>query len=974
MISTMSTAIGSGTVSASSPAPGEVDHGRTLAIWACASAAVLTLVVLSLPRFSLFDHASGTMLSLHMLLELFSVVVCVLVVVIAWHSFKSQDRDIAATLIFTFSVVAAMDLVHALTYAGMPDLITPSSTPRAIFFWFMGRATELLGVWLVALKVRLPGRRWHAQVAALGVTAVLFGIGTWRLEWFPTTFVPGQGVTPFKVMVEWGLCVGNLAAAAWLWRAAQLPGSNPRAYYFAAACFVMGLGELAFTSYLAATDFLNIFGHLFKVAAYGLIYAATFMRGMQEPYDRLLISEQSLRDKQIELNAVLAQAHAGIARIDRDGRYVFVNENLAHRLGKPVDLIIGQHFEDIVAPERLELVRHHWRKAMSGEASTYVGQTMDLGGHPNHALAWMSPARDAQGHIEGTIAVVIDTTEQHLLQERLMASLGEVSDLKTALDAHAIVAMTDARGVITSVNDKFCEISKYSRGELVGRTHALINSGHHPKGFFQDLWQTIASGRVWTGEICNRAKDGTLYWVNTTIVPYSDAGGRPVRYLAIRADITERKLIEERVQQMAYQDALTGLPNRRLLMDRLQQALAASERGGHFGGLLLLDLDHFKNINDTLGHDQGDRLLQVVSRRLVDSVRQTDTVARLGGDEFVVLLADLGADEAEANARTGRLAEVVLQRLCEPVALERGEVNTSPSMGAVLFHGSHDSPQELLKQADISLYQAKEAGRGTVRFFDPAVQEDFQKRLAMEEDLRRALVARQFEVFYQPIVNLARDTIAVEALLRWRHPTKGLISPADFIPILERTGLIVPVGQWVIEQACALMHRWRADPVRGKWQVAVNVSARQFRQDDFVEQVSDALSRHDVIRGHLKLEITESLLQDNVQNTVERMNQLRLLGVRFAIDDFGTGYSSLTYLRTLPIQVLKIDRSFVQHVDSEVNDAAIAKTVLDLAENLHLEVVAEGVETEAQFATLARLGCQQFQGYLFSRPQPAEPG
>lgn len=948
-----------------------LDRSQSVALWSCALSTLVLIAVLPLPSFSLFEHGSGLMLGIHLLLEMFSVVVSALVVVIAWHAFKSQDRHIARTLIFTFTIVGGVDLIHALSYPGMPDLGSPGSTSKAIFFWFMGRGTELFGVWLVALRIRLPGSRLRWQVAALVTVGLMYAVGTWRLEWFPLTFEMGLGVTPFKRNVEWLLCLGNLVAAAWFWREARKSPDDPRLYYFAAACFVMGLGELTFTSYLDPSDFLVIFGHLFKVASYALIYAGTFMLGMREPYDLLVKSEQALRDKQVELNALLTHVPAGIARLDRNGQYVYVNEHLARRLGKTVDEIIGQPFEVIVAPERRAEVSYHWGRAMAGQASSYAGQSMDDHGLLNHSTAWIAPVKAESGEIDGTVAVVIDNTEQHNLQQRLLASLDEVADMKKALDAHAIVAITDARGVITSVNEKFCELSKYSKEELLGRTHAIINSGHHPKSFFQDLWQTISAGKVWTGEICNRAKDGTLYWVNTTIVPYGDSGGRPVRYVAIRADITERKLIEEHVQKIAYQDALTGLPNRRLFMDRLQHGMAMSGRSGHFGALLLLDLDYFKDVNDTLGHDQGDLLLQEASRRLIGSVRQTDTVARLGGDEFVVLLADLGPDELEANAQAGRMCEHILHAICEPFKLEHSVINTSTSIGAVLFRGQHVSPQELLKQADISLYQAKGAGRKTARFFDPAVQEAFQRRLAVEEDLRSALMSGQFELFYQPIVGLSRQTVAVEALLRWRHPQRGVVSPVEFIPILERTGLIISVGRWVIEQACVQLQRWRDDPVRSRWQVAVNVSAKQFRQSDFVDMVGEALAKHEVSLGQLKLEVTESSLQENLQETVEKMNQLRVMGVRFAIDDFGTGYSSLAYLKALPIDVLKIDRSFVRHVDTDANDAAISKTVLDLATNMGLEVVAEGVETESQYLALLSQGCCLFQGFLFGKPEPA---
>ena len=522
--------------------------------------------------------------------------------------------------------------------------------------------------------------------------------------------------------------------------------------------------------------------------------------------------------------------------------------------------------------------------------------------------------------------------------------------------------------MITSVNDKFCEISKYSRTDLIGNTHALINSGHHSKEFFQDLWRTISSGKVWFGEVCNRAKDGSLYWVSTTIVPYSDDNSKPVRYVAIRADITERKRIEQKVEKMAYQDPLTGLPNRRLLMDRLHQSVQLSERTGQYGALLLLDLDHFKDVNDTLGHDQGDHLLRQVSERLIACVRQTDMVARLGGDEFVVLLTNLGLTEEEASTQAGRISEQMLYALSETYRLDRATITTSSSVGVVLFHGQEVSPPELLKQADLSLYQAKGAGRKVVRFFDPAIQKAFQNRLQLEDDLRNAMARDQFKVFYQPIVNHLRQIVAVEALLRWQHPVKGLTSPAVFIPILESTGLISEVGRWVIHQACALLQAWSTHPERSTLEVAVNVSAKQFRQTDFVEQTVALLDQFHVGAGLLKLEVTESSLQDDLANTIEKMQRLRDHGVRFAIDDFGTGYSSLSYLKALPIHVLKIDRSFVLNVDKDADAVAIAKTILDLAHNMGLETVAEGVESDAQLQALIALGCSKFQGYLFGRP------
>lgn len=945
---------------------------RRTAQWSCGVALFAFIVGFSLPRFELFENNSGDMLATHLVLEMFSAIVATLVVVIAWHTFRREDQAIARPLILTFTVVAGMDIIHALSYEGMPNLITPSSTAKAIFFWFMGRAFELLGVWMVLAKWTLPGGRWHWQVAGLLCVVLLLLLGSRHLEMLPAFFVPGEGVTSFKAAIGGLITLGNWAAAVHFWRSAGSGGKPHRDHYFAASCFLVGTGEVCFSTYVAANDFLVIFGHLFKVGAYIFIYLGLFRDGMREPYLLLERSERSLRDKQLELSAIFSHIHAGVARLDADGRYIYVNEYLARFLGKPANLILGHIFEEFVVSTNKANACYHWAKAMSGYSSSYDGLRTGPDGQEVYISAWITPERNPQGEVIGAVLVIIDITEQWHMQQRLSESVAQVSDLKTALDAHAIVAVTDTQGVILSVNDKFCAISKYTREELIGNTHRVINSKYHPSSYFKNMWRTIKAGDVWSGEICNRAKDGQLYWVNTTIVPFCDFTGKPLRYVAIRADITERKRVEQQVREMAYHDALTGLPNRRLLMERLTSCITHSAKSGHYGALLLLDLDHFKNVNDSLGHDQGDRLLQEVSGRLVQCQRQSDTVARLGGDEFVMLLIDVGQTEAEALVNTGRICEELIQQLSKPFQLTHASVSTSPSIGAVLFLGEQVEAAELMKRADISMYEAKGDGRKRARFFDPSVQFAFQAQLAIESDLREALVLRQFEIFLQPIVDPSGKTVAQEALLRWRHPVRGLVPPNDFIPILERTGLIISVGQWVIEQACVMLNEWSMNPVRMHWKLAVNVSPKQLQQPSFVDQVSDVLHEYRLDGARLKLEVTESSLHDNLQEIIDKMLVLRQQNVFFAIDDFGTGYSSLSSLRNLPIQILKIDRSFVRHIDHDEKDAAIARSILSLATSMDLEVVAEGVETESQYMRLKALGCHLFQGYLFGKPQPVD--
>ena len=434
----------------------------------------------------------------------------------------------------------------------------------------------------------------------------------------------------------------------------------------------------------------------------------------------------------------------------------------------------------------------------------------------------------------------------------------------------------------------------------------------------------------------------------------------------------ELTIANAKINSLAYFDPLTQLPNRRLLLDRLNQAVAASSRSGQYGALLFLDLDHFKTINDTLSHEAGDLLLQHVATRLTGSVKEGDTVSRFGGDEFVVLLSCLSQQTIEAAAQTQCIAEKILHTLEQPYRLNMHSYRSTTSIGVTLFSGHKETIGELLKQADIAMYQSKNTGRNTLTFFDPAMQKAITYRVAMEEELRNAIKEKQLQLYYQIQVNSSGQALGAEALIRWLHPERGIIPPFDFIPLAEETGLIIPVGEWVLDNGCAQLKVWQSNPETQDLILAVNVSSKQFHQKNFVQQVKATVQRHDINPARLKLELTESILVANISDMISKMNALSKMGISFSLDDFGTGYSSLQYLKKLPLNQLKIDRSFVRDLVTDDSDKAIIRTIITMAHSLGMSVIAEGVETVEQRSYLLDNGCMYYQGYLFSKPVPIE--
>lgn len=537
-----------------------------------------------------------------------------------------------------------------------------------------------------------------------------------------------------------------------------------------------------------------------------------------------------------------------------------------------------------------------------------------------------------------------------------------------AFETQEAILITDEKQKIIRVNKAFTDITGFTAKEAIGQTPRMLKSGVHDDEFYQEMWDDIIETGGWRGEIWNRRKNGEIFPEHQVITAIKNAKGQITHYLSTFSDITLRKLNEERIHNLAFYDPLTGLANRRLLEDHIAQAMSTSSRNLHYCALLFIDLDHFKNLNDTLGHKLGDELLKQVAERLKSCVREGDTVARPGGDEFIILLQDIGYKQEEAANHAKLVAEKILSRFNEPYQLSESQYVLTASIGINLFIDHYENADEIMKRSDLAMYQAKAQGRNAICFFDPSMQEAASKRSEIETDLRRAIEQKEFLLYYQPKYCFSGQLHGYEALIRWQHPQKGLVPPFEFIGVAEETGLIIPMGEWVLNQACQTLQSWQGQTDKKHLGLAINISARQFHQAEFVNDIQAALIHYKIDASKLELEITESMLMSDIQDTAEKMHALKSLGINFALDDFGTGYSSLNYLKTLPLGSLKVDQSFVRDMLVDENDAAIVKTIITLAKELQLSVVAEGVEEAAQARILHDLGCDLLQGYLYGRP------
>lgn len=668
-----------------------------------------------------------------------------------------------------------------------------------------------------------------------------------------------------------------------------------------------------------------------------------------------------------ELEYLYGHALFGMHTLDERGVFVSINAQELTWLGYKQQEVIGQlKFIDVLTAES----REHYISHIENQLKTGITQDIDLALISNtqvikHVTLYVTPVLDSDGELIKHRAVLFNIDERKSIEKQLNIAT-------TAFEFQQGVIVTDANCIILQVNHAFTRITGYAAEDVIGQVPRLLNSGVQENTFYNDMWQSVTNTGSWEGEVFNRRKDGNVYTEYSTITAVKDSHDVVINYVVTLTDICLGRDTLDEIKSFEFYDSLTQLPNRRLFLDRLNQALILSERSGLYGALLFLDLDQFKTLNDTLGHDIGDLLLEQVAMRLTISMREGDTLARIGGDEFAVLLQNLSEYAVDAAAQTKDVAEKMMATLCQNFQLDTYTYQSTCSIGATLFNRNKLVSDQVLRQADIALYQSKKEGRNTFHFFDPKMQDAINIRADLEQQLRKAIEEQQFELYYQIQVDSLGTPIGAEALIRWIHPERGLIAPVSFISLAEETGQILAIGEWVLNQACLQLKAWQKLEATNEMVLAVNVSAFQFNQTNFVEQVLATVEHHKINPERLKLELTESMLINNIADIITKMEAINTAGIQFSLDDFGTGYSSLQYLKKLPLNQLKIDQSFVHDIVADSSDRAIVCAIINIAHSLDISVIAEGVETVEQRQYLLDNGCAHYQGYLFGKPLPID--
>ena len=723
--------------------------------------------------------------------------------------------------------------------------------------------------------------------------------------------------------------------------------------WLAAAAWVMGLAQLFFALNAGGNSIFSILGQVYKVLAYGLVYWAVFVEGVLAPWRALELEHGRLA-------AVLATIPDLVWLKDPQGVYLSCNTAFERFFGAPQAQIVGKTDFDFVDPELARFFRNNDLAAMQAGKSTTNEEelTFASNGYRGFFETTKTPMFDARGGITGVLGIARDISERQRARDKLQTFASVFTHTREG------IMITDAQGNINEVNAAFTRITGYGRDEVLGKNPRLLSSGRQSKDYYSTMWSALTGVGYWTSEVWNRRKNGEVFAELQTISAVKDASGKTEQYVSIFSDLSAFKAHEHKLAYIAHYDALTNLPNRVLLADRLHQAMMA--RRGQQLALAVLDLDGFKSVNERSGHEAGDNLLVELANGMKNELREGDTLARLGGDEFVAVLIGL-SDVAASLPLLNRL----LSAASQTVVWKSHEIRVSASIGVTFYPQSEDvDGEQLLRQADQAMYQAKLAGKNRFHVFDDAQDRHVRGHHESLERIRGALLRGEFVMYYQPKVNLRTGTvIGAEALIRWQHPERGLLAPGLFLPVIENHALAIELGRWVIDTTLSQIAAWSS--VGLDMPVSVNVGAGQLQQVDFLDQLQAILGRHpNVSPSQLSLEVLETSALEDFTSVSQVMADCAAIGVEFALDDFGTGYSSLTYLKRLPVSLLKIDQSFVRDMLNDSEDLAILEGVIGLAKAFHREVIAEGVETVAQGSRLMEMGCELAQGYGIGRPMP----
>jgi diguanylate cyclase (GGDEF)-like protein/PAS domain S-box-containing protein len=929
----------------------------TLGILIALGGLVIVLASLPLELPDLMPHYVAA----HSALEIAAIAMAFAVFAVGWNSYQRRTPLPLLVIAVAFLGVALLDLGHVLSFSGMPHFIAPASEETTIRFWL---AARLLAASALTVAMLLPWRqprtvpllRWGLLLGSLVVVSLVYAVIFGAPGALPPMMDPDAGLTTFKIATEWVVIALHLVAAAALWRRRKVLRQVDVEALFA-AILIIAFSEFLFTLYDTVSDTYALAGHLYKIVAYFYLFRALVIGGIETPYRELTRARSRLK-------ATLESLPDIIFELDRDGVVHQFHSRYPVLLARPEDALGRRIFEFLprdLEPVLKELIEEVDREGRSSE----YRYRLEVEGEERYFEAVGSRLERVVAPEDRFIVFVRDVTEARRLDHELRIAAA-------AFESQESICITDADHRILRINSAFTLITGFRSEEVVGqRADFMLPPGERER-VNAAIEAAVAENDRWRGEVDLQRKVGATHSQLLLVTAVRGEHGRIRNFIYDYIDISALKKAESRLQRLALYDPLTGLGNRRLLERHLDEAMEQCRQSGQFGSLLLVNLIGFKRINDALGMSAGDRLLMEVGHELRKIAGQEQIAYRQGADEFALIAPDVGRNWQQSVSTVSAIADRIFSALDRVFRIHEQDYFNRCRIGATLFDGNSTEGMEILNQAAIALHQVKTLPDRTFSFFDQQMQESVAQAQSIESDLRRAIRENQFELYFQPKVDGSRRVVGAEALIRWHHPVRGLMQPGDFIPTAEHSGLITPIEKWTLAAAIRQLSLWQQSQARRDWSLSVNIASSQLYRSDFESHLVGLLDEYPIRKDRLIIEFTESTLLHDIHAAANTIRKLAALGLRFSIDDFGTGYSSLAYLGRLPVHELKIDRSFVNDLDREPYNAAIVRMVIEMAHILGMQVVAEGVESEAQYRFLTEQGCELMQGFLFGRPVPVE--